>query len=118
MACALQDSATTWQNRAEAAETTWQTRAEAASQQQQPEVLQAVGGTKKESEFNNATADFKAEQAEYGVGDKGEEALCESGSWEEWMGGRDEGTGGWDPAWGGQGRYKKRRGKGAQWFNN
>jgi hypothetical protein len=110
VACALQDQAGTWQN-----------RSEAASQQQQPEALQAVGGKKKGTHFKNATANFKAEQAEYGVGEegeKGEEALCESGSWEEWMGGRDEGTGGWDPAWGGQGRYKKRRGKGAQWFNN
>ena len=83
MACALQDQAGTWQN-----------RSEAASQQQQPEALQAVGGTKKESQFKNATADYKAEQAEYGVGDKEDKALCVSGSWEEWMGGRDEGTGG------------------------
>ena len=100
MACALQDQAGTGQ----------------------PEAQQAVGGKKKKgTHFKNATANFKAEQAEYGVGEEGEqgeEALCESGSWEEWMGGRDEGTGGWDPAWCGQGRYKKRRVKGAQWFNN
>ena len=100
MACALQDQAGTGQ----------------------PEAQQAVGGKKKKgTHFKNATANFKAEQAEYGVGEegeKGEEALFESGSWQEWMGGRDGGTGGWDPAWDGQGRYKKRRGKGAQWFNN